>query len=87
MGFLAPHDMSDHTRSNDNPVNDNDTSDARLCTLSTGQKSCNDSAFCFPPTIPVKQQWKLLGNSLNVKVASKVAEIGLVLALKRGKIR
>jgi len=33
--------------------------------------------FSFPNTITVKQQWKLLGNSLNVEVAGKVAEIGI----------
>jgi tRNA (cytosine38-C5)-methyltransferase len=33
--------------------------------------------FSFPSTITVKQQWKLLGNSLNVEVAGKVAEIGI----------
>lgn len=33
--------------------------------------------FSFPSTINVKQQWKLLGNSLNVQVAGKVAEIGI----------
>lgn len=31
--------------------------------------------FSFPSTVSVKQQWKLLGNSLNVKVAGKVAEV------------
>ena len=33
----------------------------------------------------MKEQWKLLENLLNVKVASKVAEIGLILALKQGR--
>jgi len=33
--------------------------------------------FSFPDTVNVKQQWKLLGNSLNVKVAATVAEIGI----------
>ena len=35
--------------------------------------------FNFPSTTTVKQQWKLLGNSLNVEVAGKVAEIGITL--------
>lgn len=33
--------------------------------------------FSFPSTVSVKQQWKLLGNSLNVQVAGTVAEIGI----------
>lgn len=40
--------------------------------------------FCFPPMTSVRQQRKLLGNSLNVRVAAKVAEHGL-LALYRRK--
>ena len=38
--------------------------------------------FTFPPEITMKQQWKLLGNSLNVRLAAKVAEIGLKNVLK-----
>ena len=33
--------------------------------------------FSFPGTTTPKQQWKLLGNSLNVKVAGMMAEIGV----------
>jgi len=33
--------------------------------------------FSFPPECTMKQQWKLLGNSLNVRVAAIVAEIGI----------
>jgi len=33
--------------------------------------------FSFPPSCTMKQQWKLLGNSLNVRVAASVAEIGI----------
>ena len=33
--------------------------------------------FSFPPECTMKQQWKLLGNSLNVRVAALVAEIGI----------
>ena len=33
--------------------------------------------FSLPSTITLKQQWKLLGNSLNVKVAGTVAAIGM----------
>ena len=33
--------------------------------------------FAFPPDCTIKQQWKLLGNSLNVRVAACVAEIGI----------
>lgn len=33
--------------------------------------------FSFPESCSMKRQWKLLGNSLNVHVASCLAEIGL----------
>lgn len=34
-------------------------------------------AFSFPSEVTVKQQWKLVGNSLNVRVASRIVELGL----------
>ena len=40
------------------------------------------STFSFPSHITLKQQWKLLGNSLNVSVASRIAEIGISLFLE-----
>lgn len=33
--------------------------------------------FSFPANVSLKQQWKLVGNSLNVCVAAKVLELGL----------
>jgi len=36
-----------------------------------------DDSFAFPEKISQKQQWKCIGNSLNVDVASKVIELGL----------
>jgi tRNA (cytosine38-C5)-methyltransferase len=33
--------------------------------------------FSFPSNVSVKQQWKLMGNSLNVHVAAKILELGL----------
>jgi site-specific DNA-cytosine methylase len=33
--------------------------------------------FSFPSDCTMKQQWKMLGNSLNVRVAASVAEIGI----------
>jgi tRNA (cytosine38-C5)-methyltransferase len=33
--------------------------------------------FCFPESTTVKQQWKLIGNSLNVRVAARLVELGL----------
>jgi tRNA (cytosine38-C5)-methyltransferase len=33
--------------------------------------------FGFPKDVTLKQQWKLLGNSLNVRVASRMCELGL----------
>lgn len=38
------------------------------------------SDFTFPTTISLKQQWKVLGNSLNVRVAAKVSDWGLRMA-------
>ena len=38
--------------------------------------------FTFPPNVTMKQQWKLLGNSLNVRLAAKVAEIAIQSVLK-----
>jgi tRNA (cytosine38-C5)-methyltransferase len=35
--------------------------------------------FEFPPQITNKQQWKLIGNSLNVGIASKLIELGFLL--------
>lgn len=35
--------------------------------------------FSFPSDASLKQQWKLMGNSLNVKVASKLIELGFLL--------
>lgn len=37
-----------------------------------------DESFAFPDDCSLKQQWKLLGNSLNVQVAARVAELGLL---------
>jgi tRNA (cytosine38-C5)-methyltransferase len=33
--------------------------------------------FDFPPSCTPKQQWKLMGNSINVRVAARVLELGL----------
>ena len=35
--------------------------------------------FSFPPDTSLKQQWKLMGNSLNVRVASRLVEMGILL--------
>ena len=35
------------------------------------------TSFSFPTNVRTKQQWKLMGNSLNVSVAAKVIELGL----------
>lgn len=34
-------------------------------------------SFTFPPSIRLKQQWKLVGNSLNVPVAARLIELAL----------
>lgn len=38
--------------------------------------------FSFPSNCSYKQQWKLIGNSLNVRVASRIVELGLRLMAK-----
>jgi tRNA (cytosine38-C5)-methyltransferase len=38
-------------------------------------------SFSFPDDLSFKQQWKLLGNSLNVQVAASVSELGLRLLM------
>jgi tRNA (cytosine38-C5)-methyltransferase len=40
------------------------------------------ASFSFPKDFSFKQQWKLLGNSLNVQVAASVSELGLRLIMK-----
>lgn len=35
------------------------------------------STFAFPASVTTKQQWKLVGNSLNVHVAAKTLELGI----------
>jgi len=40
-------------------------------------------SFSFPTGVTRKQQWKLLGNSLNVRVAARISELGLRLILKK----
>ena len=42
-------------------------------------------SFGFPSTCTMKQQWKLLGNSINVKVASTVAYIGATVLCNEGE--
>lgn len=37
----------------------------------------HESVFRFPETCSIRCQWKLLGNSFNVRVAACAAELGL----------
>lgn len=46
--------------------------------MSTGEIA---SSFQFPPDCTERQQWKLLGNSINVHVAAKMVYIGLSVML------
>jgi tRNA (cytosine38-C5)-methyltransferase len=39
-----------------------------------------DDPFAFPLHITTKQQWKLLGNSLNVRIASRLVQLALLVA-------
>ena len=39
-----------------------------------------DDSFRFPPGTTLKQQWKLMGNSLNVRIASRLCQLVLQVA-------
>lgn len=71
MGFPVVSCCTTKTTNNNivNVRDDNPPSDGR-------------TNFMFPPNITRKQQWKLLGNSLNVKVAAKIVEVSIYLALE-----
>lgn len=59
-------------------------SDAKTGIGAESMDSLSDNSFRkfrFPPECTMKQQWKLLGNSLNVRVAAIVAEIGIQFVL------
>ena len=47
---------------------------ARLFGFQTG--------FSFPSSISTRQQWKLVGNSLNVRVAARLVELGLKVMIR-----
>lgn len=65
---LAESSGEETTKDSDNYGADIHGSETRV---SDGRK------FSFPPSCTMKQQWKLLGNSLNVRVAASVVEIGI----------
>ena len=52
-----------------------------LTTKGRDEGSDNVRTFLFPPNVTMKQQWKLVGNSLNVTVTASVVELGLSLFL------
>jgi tRNA (cytosine38-C5)-methyltransferase len=43
------------------------------------------SSFSFPPTCSLKQQWKVMGNSLNVRLSARLVEVGLRVLLLVGR--
>lgn len=47
----------------------------------SSKESSQSLSFQFPPDCSLKQQWKLMGNSLNVCVAAKICEVALRLVL------
>lgn len=51
--------------------------------ISKGQDGEAQKVFSFPSDCTLKQQWKLLGNSINVVVASKICEVALTLYAER----
>ena len=63
------------------------TSSSTLTTTSTTAATTTNlsqkTKFSFPPNTTVKQQWKLIGNSLNVQLSSKLVELGLRILLQR----
>jgi tRNA (cytosine38-C5)-methyltransferase len=68
MGF--PVDTSSYYDSTSVLNNDTSASDKQL-------EDTSIRKFSFPTDCTMKQQWKMLGNSLNVRVAASVAEIGI----------
>ena len=42
-----------------------------------------DSAFSFPDWCTEKQKWRLLGNSINVAVSARIAEVGMRMLLSK----
>lgn len=52
-------------------------------TVDTDQCDKSKTTFDFPPGCEIKSQWRLLGNSLNVEVASRVVEAGLRILLNK----
>jgi tRNA (cytosine38-C5)-methyltransferase len=45
------------------------------------------TTFSFPPSCTMKQQWKVMGNSLNVRLSARLVEIGLRVLLIGGSVR
>ena len=43
----------------------------------------SDSAFSFPEWCTEKQKWRLLGNSINVAVSARIAELGMRLLMSK----
>jgi len=56
---------------------DNDNKKKKCQTAEEEEKEVGYRKFSFPSEVTMKQQWKLLGNSLNVRVAATVAEMGI----------
>lgn len=52
---------------------------AKLFGFPTSKDDEAQQVFSFPSDCTLKQQWKLLGNSINVDVASKICEVALTL--------
>jgi site-specific DNA-cytosine methylase len=66
------------------PVLEDENGETETSTSGAGEKQHSATAatsFRFPPTCTIKNQWKLLGNSLNVQVASRVVELGLMVLI------
>ena len=60
------------------PVDDNvESADDKKKNSQTEEEEEGYRKFSFPSEVTMKQQWKLLGNSLNVRVAAAVAEMGI----------
>lgn len=73
MGFPVPNKFFPL------PSSSTETGDATEAQESNDKQHGN--CFEFPPDATPQQQWKLLGNSLNVHVASKIVELGLIMTL------
>jgi len=85
MGFSVDEANSDAVQAESGSSTGNfPLSTGRCASKITPMNNSGVKTFEFPSSCTLKQQWKLLGNSLNVRVAARVAEVGLRSLFKIG---